>query len=213
MWGAELGLNTICTQIYQEKCTLHRLPKTLDLHGCGVLWERFIWLSGLLKNTIYCTAWMNCIPGSSSPLPVTVTSAVELYLHGEILYIWVVLCYELILLCGTIWPYCSPAIQITPKALLNEISLWRVKPWRRKTFLCCHEPARGNEVVHLTCRQENGCGTSRYSRLSKKNQFRLKVGKLILWKTVAILYDLYKHSMSFSTFQKRFNTGVCGELT
>lgn len=49
--------------------------------------------------------------------------------------------------------------------------------------------------------------------LVKKNQFRLRVGKLILWNTVAILYNLYKHLTSFPMFQQRFNTGVCGELT
>lgn len=48
--------------------------------------------------------------------------------------------------------------------------------------------------------------------VKKKNQFRLREGKLILWNTVAILYNLYKHSMSFSMFQQRSNTGVCGEL-
>lgn len=35
---------------------------------------------------------------------------------------------SLILFCGAVCPYCSLAITIIPKALLNEIPLWRVKP-------------------------------------------------------------------------------------
>lgn len=87
------------------------------LHFLDELHPRFIISSCLM--TADCPRDLSLSPCSN---------AVGLHLLGEILCIWVVLCYELICLSGTIWPYCSPAIRIMPKALLNEISLQRVKP-------------------------------------------------------------------------------------
>lgn len=45
-WGAELGLNTICTQIYQDKCTLHWLPKNP--------WPTWLWS---VMGKVYLVVW------------------------------------------------------------------------------------------------------------------------------------------------------------
>lgn len=95
----------------------------------------------LSPAVIYCTPWMNPIPSSSPHLMIAdcpedlslspawpCSDAVGLHLLGQISCSWAALRSQLILLCGTACLYHALAIVIMPKALLNEIPLWRVKP-------------------------------------------------------------------------------------
>lgn len=119
LWGAELGPDTVCTKTQPDTHTCCTdFQKARGLHGCRALWERFTWLSALIKNHYFLLHFLDelhprfiissCLMTADCPRDLSLSpaypysNAVGLHLLGEILCIWVVLCYELICLSGTI---------------------------------------------------------------------------------------------------------------